>query len=85
MKQTTLHDEHIALNARMTEFGGWDMPLSYSSIIDEHKAVRTNVGIFDVSHMGQVFVSGKTHLNTCKKLFLRMFQNLPETMLTTAS
>ena len=42
MKQTTLHDEHIALNARMTEFGGWDMPLSYSSIIDEHKGERTN-------------------------------------------
>lgn len=68
MKQTTLHDEHIALNARMTEFGGWDMPVSYSSIIDEHKAVRTNVGIFDVSHMGQVFVSGKDALKYLQKI-----------------
>ena len=68
MKQTTLHDEHIALNARMTEVGGWDMPLSYSSIIDEHKAVRTNVGIFDVSHMGQVFVSGKDVLKYLQKI-----------------
>ena len=68
MKQTTLHDEHIKLNAKMVEFGGWHMPVSYSSIIEEHKAVRNSVGIFDVSHMGQIFVSGDDALNFLQKI-----------------
>ncbi|MBO5385310.1 glycine cleavage system aminomethyltransferase GcvT [bacterium] len=59
VKETYLHDKHVALGAKMIDFGGWHMPVQYSSIIDEHKTVRENVGLFDVSHMGEVFVSGK--------------------------
>lgn len=57
-KRTFLHDEEIILGGRMIEFAGWMMPVQYSSIIEEHKTVRENVGLFDVSHMGEVFVSG---------------------------
>ncbi|PYB67544.1 glycine cleavage system aminomethyltransferase GcvT [Thermoplasma sp. Kam2015] len=57
--RTVLYDEHARLNAKFTEFNGWDMPLYYRSIIDEHMAVRKHVGIFDVSHMGDITVIGK--------------------------
>ncbi len=59
VKETYLHDKHVALGAKMVDFAGWHMPVQYSSIIEEHKTVRENVGLFDVSHMGEVFVSGK--------------------------
>jgi aminomethyltransferase len=55
---TALHDRHVAAGARFTTFGGWEMPLRYGSIIDEHTAVRTAVGLFDLSHMGELEVSG---------------------------
>jgi len=55
---TPLYGEHIALGARMVDFAGWQMPVQYASIIEEHNAVRTGVGIFDVSHMGEFRVSG---------------------------
>ena len=58
LKQTPLHDVHVALGARMTGFAGYDMPVQYSGIVDEHMAVRQAAGIFDVSHMGEVFVRG---------------------------
>ncbi len=58
-KQTFLHDRHVALGARMVDFAGWDMPVQYTSIIEEHKNVRENVGLFDVSHMGEIVVTGK--------------------------
>ncbi len=67
-RKTFLYDEHAKLNARMTEFAGWDMPVSYTSIIEEHKAVRNSVGLFDVSHMGEFFVKGKDALNFLNKL-----------------
>lgn len=67
-KKTFLHDEQIKLGARMVEFAGWMMPVSYSSIIDEHKTVRENVGLFDVSHMGEVFVQGEDSLAFLNKL-----------------
>ncbi len=57
--KTALHDEHLAANARMVDFGGWDMPLHYGSQIEEHHAVRKRVGIFDVSHMTVVDVEGE--------------------------
>lgn len=57
-KHTALHDVHEALGARFTDFGGWDMPLKYGNELDEHRAVRTDAGIFDLSHMGEVRVSG---------------------------
>jgi len=58
LKQTPLFQEHEKLGAKMTEFGGWSMPVCYSSIVEEHQAVRNQVGIFDISHMGQIEVSG---------------------------
>lgn len=57
-QQTPLYDAHKALGARMVEFGGWMMPVQYSSIIEEHQAVRTAAGLFDVSHMGEFLVDG---------------------------
>ena len=68
VKETYLHDKHVALGAKMIDFGGWHMPVQYSSIIDEHKTVRENVGLFDVSHMGEVFVSGKDATDFLNKI-----------------
>lgn len=53
LKRTPLYEEHVALGARMVDFAGWDMPVQYAGIIDEHKAVRERAGIFDVSHMAE--------------------------------
>ena len=58
MKQTCLHDLHVELGAKMSPFAGFDMPIQYSGIIDEHNAVRNEAGVFDVSHMGEIFVYG---------------------------
>ena len=57
-KKTALFDKHVALGAKMKPFAGFDMPVQYSGVTDEHFAVREKVGIFDVSHMGQFFVEG---------------------------
>ena len=67
-KETFLHDKHIKLGAKMVDFAGWHMPVQYTSIIEEHKTVRENVGLFDVSHMGEVFVSGKDSLAFLQKI-----------------
>lgn len=67
-KRTFLHEEQIKLGAKMVEFAGWQMPVQYSSIIDEHKTVRERVGLFDVSHMGEVYVEGKDSLDFLNKL-----------------
>ena len=59
LKQSPLHDRHVALGAKFAEFGGWEMPLEYpSGVIKEHNAVRSSVGIFDVSHLGKLVVKG---------------------------
>jgi len=58
LKKTPLNARHRASGARMVEFGGWDMPVEYSGITDEHLAVRTRAGLFDVSHMGQIELAG---------------------------
>lgn len=57
-KKTPLYDEHVKLGAKMVPFAGWLMPVQYTSIVDEHQAVRRNVGMFDISHMGQLIVDG---------------------------
>jgi len=57
-KHTALHEEHTKLGASFTDFGGWDMPLKYGSELAEHRAVREAAGLFDLSHMGEVWVSG---------------------------
>jgi aminomethyltransferase len=77
LKQTPLHAEHLKLGAKMIDFGGWDMPVFYSSILEEHQAVRQRVGIFDISHMGQIRVSGPSAedwLNTVLTNNLRRLQ-----------
>src|SRR5689334_18069719 len=58
LKRTPLYAAHQKLGGKLIEFGGWEMPVQYTSIIDEHLAVRTSAGIFDISHMGEVTVSG---------------------------
>ncbi len=62
MKRTRFYDCHKALGAKMIEFFGWEMPVEYSGIIDEHLAVRTRAGLFDVSHMGEIIVRGRDAL-----------------------
>src|SRR3954453_7326038 len=56
--RTPLHDRHVALGARMVPFAGWEMPVQYSGVIPEHRAVRSDAGVFDVSHMGELEVEG---------------------------
>lgn len=68
MKRTALYEEHIKANARMVDFAGWEMPVQYTSLMDEHKNVRKHVGLFDVSHMGEVFVRGEKALETLQYL-----------------
>jgi aminomethyltransferase len=58
LKRTPLHQVHRAAGAKMVDFGGWDMPVQYSGIVDEHNAVRSAAGLFDVSHMGEIEVRG---------------------------
>ncbi len=59
---TPLHEEHLKLKARMIPFDGFDMPVQYRGIIEEHFAVREKIGIFDVSHMGEIELKGKDAL-----------------------
>src|ERR671936_2758169 len=56
--RTPLYDRHVALGARMVPFAGWEMPLQYAGVIQEHRGVRTDAGAFDVSHMGEIEVEG---------------------------
>ena len=58
LRQSALHDRHVALGAKLAEFGGWEMPLEYTGVVKEHTAVREAVGVFDVSHLGKVVVHG---------------------------
>jgi aminomethyltransferase len=62
LKRTPLYEQHLALGARLVEFSGWEMPVQYSGILDEHRAVRTHAGLFDVSHMGEFKVEGPDSL-----------------------
>ncbi len=58
MLRTPLHESHRALGARLVDFAGWEMPIQFEGILAEHRAVRSSAGVFDVSHLGQLFVSG---------------------------
>jgi aminomethyltransferase len=58
LRRTPLHDRHVALGARMVPFAGWEMPVQYEGVIQEHRAVREDAGAFDVSHMGEIEVDG---------------------------
>ena len=67
MKNTPFTEKHIALGAKMAEFAGYNMPISYSGINDEHAAVRTNAGVFDVSHMGEFILKGENALDLIQR------------------
>lgn len=67
-KRTALYNWHKAHGARFTEFGGWEMPVQYTGIVAEHEAVRNSGGIFDISHMGEVFVEGPKSLDFLQNL-----------------
>jgi aminomethyltransferase len=68
LKRTPLYDAHVRAGARMVPFGGWDMPVQYRGIIDEHRTVRSAVGLFDVSHMGEFEIEGPDALATLQSL-----------------
>ena len=68
MKKTKLYDIHVKNGAKIVEFAGYQMPIQYSSIIGEHKAVRKSVGVFDVSHMGEVFIKGDKALDFIQEI-----------------
>ena len=66
--RTPLYDRHVALGARMVPFAGWEMPVQYEGVIQEHRAVRTDAGVFDVSHMGEIEVEGPRALDLLQSL-----------------
>lgn len=68
LKQTPLHATHLGHKARMVPFGGWDMPVEYSGITDEHLAVRSRAGLFDVSHMGEIEIAGADALAAVQRI-----------------
>jgi aminomethyltransferase len=68
VKKTAIYDEHLNSGAKMIDFGGWQMPVQYSGIIDEHNAVRNKAGLFDVSHMGEILVKGEDSLKLVQKV-----------------
>lgn len=70
LRQTALNATHRALKAKMVDFGGWDMPVEYSGLVAEHHAVRTAVGVFDVSHMGCIQLRGPGSLAAVQKLLM---------------
>ncbi|BDS13948.1 glycine cleavage system aminomethyltransferase GcvT [Aureispira anguillae] len=68
MKKTALYDKHLSLGAKIVPFAGYEMPVSYSGIIDEHQTVREHVGIFDVSHMGEFIIKGEGALDLIQRV-----------------
>jgi len=78
LKMTCLHDLHVELGAKMSPFAGFDMPIQYSGIIDEHNAVRKAVGVFDVSHMGEIFISGPDAMAFVNHIFTNDVTNLED-------
>ncbi len=68
LKRTPLYALHRSLSARMVDFGGWEMPVQYAGILEEHRAVRERVGLFDVSHMGELRVAGRDALSSLQAL-----------------
>ncbi len=68
LKKTPLYETHIRLGARLTAFAGWEMPVSYAGVIEEHRNVRKSCGLFDISHMGEISVSGPGALETVQRI-----------------
>jgi len=77
LKQTPLHQEHLALGAKMVPFGGWDMPLQYEGIFAEHGQTRRDVAIFDTSHMGEFFIRGDAAESGLEQLVTQRLSDMP--------
>lgn len=77
LKRTSLYGEHIGLGAHMVDFAGWEMPLYYSSILGEHMAVRNSAGLFDVSHMGELLLTGKNSESSLDRLSTNRIAGCP--------
>jgi aminomethyltransferase len=76
VERTPIYEEHVRLGARMTNFGGWEMPLQYSSIREEHEAVRQAAGLFDLSHMGEIDLSGAEAAKEAERLLTNQVAGL---------
>lgn len=77
IKKTCLHDRHVAQGAQMVPFGGFDMPIQYEGIVEEHNAVRNACGVFDVSHMGEVLVTGPDAERYVGHIFTNDIREIP--------
>ena len=80
IKCTPLCDKHVALGAKMVPFAGWNMPVQYTGIIDEHNTVRSACGVFDISHMGQFLVSGEGATEWLNSMFTNNLNKLVDGM-----
>lgn len=78
LKKTPLYPLHLKLKGKMVDFGGWALPVQYSGIIEEVKGVRTKAGLFDVSHMGEIMVSGKNSLDFLQKMVTNNVEKLKD-------
>ena len=76
LKRTPLHPAHVALGARIAPFAGWEMPVQYAGILDEARAVRSGVGLFDVSHMGRIEISGAEAASLLDRVFSSSIQSI---------
>jgi aminomethyltransferase len=76
MKHTPLYPAHLDLGAKMVEFGGWEMPMQYSTILEEHHAVRARAGVFDVSHMGDLLIKGEGAEESLRELLTNDIKDL---------
>jgi aminomethyltransferase len=77
LRRTSLYDRHVAAGAKMVEFAGWEMPVQYEGVRQEHMAVRTDVGMFDVSHMGEILTSGPQALELLQRLISNDLSRVP--------
>ena len=78
LRATPLHDRHVALGARMVPFAGWEMPVQYAGIREEHLAVRGHAGVFDVSHMGEIETRGPQATELLQRLLSNDVSRIPE-------
>jgi aminomethyltransferase len=77
-RRTPLYDWHVAQGARLVDFAGWEMPIQYTSITEEHQAVRTGAGLFDISHMGRLFFEGGDALDLIQRLYTNNAASMKE-------
>jgi aminomethyltransferase len=78
MKETPIHDLHVRLGAKMVEFGGWHMPVQYGPILDEVRTVRTKAGLFDLSHMGRVRITGDDRVKLVDRIATNFCAKIPQ-------